>query len=329
MTIVTKNPNMWFVVTDSKGKTQTLHNNEQFETNYPFTFESPFASIASPQKTTVTAYNLSEEHSSFYKKGQKAALYFNWGKTKKLISEGFITSVGKGQSDGVSITKPITFTEGTDYNNIKARKLRIKSTKKVNKYKTVKVTEAGHYKTYKSGRKVWVKAGTKNKRVKTRATKTVYTNKTYRKGTTYKKIIQGIAAQANIKISKIELAKNPKIKKSYTARGKPMTLIKDLVKKTGSNFNYVRGKMEITNPRKKKRSWIEITDEDLVQPPTLSEDNDKDNAWDITTPLHPDITTNVGIHGNNQYFKGYFFVKSGQHTFDGDNPQTQSKIVEI
>lgn len=329
MTIVTKNPNMWFVVTNDKGQTQTLHNDEGFETNYPFNFEAPFADIASPQENTVTIYNLSKDHSAFYKKGEKAALYFNWGKTKKLIAEGYISKAGKGQSDGVSITKVISFTEGTDYKNIEARKLRIKKTKKINKYKTVKVTEAGHYKTYKSGKKVWVKAKTKNKRVKTRATKTVFANKTYRKGTTYKKIIQGIASQSGINIAKIDLAKNPKIKKSYTARGKPLSLIKELVKKTGSKMTYVRGKLEIINPKSKKRSWIEITDEDLIQPPTLTEDNEKDNTWEILTPLLPEITTNVGIHADNQYFKGYYYVKSGKHSYDGDSPQTQSTLVKI
>ena len=329
MAIVTRNPNMWFEVTNKKGKKQILHNDEGFETNYPFGFEVHFSDTPSPQENTVTVYNLSKDHSSFYQKDEKAALYFNWGKSKKLLAEGYISKVEKGQSDGVTITQVLTFTEGTDYNNIKARKLRVKKNKQISKYKTVKTTEAGHYKTYKSGKKVWVKAKTKNKRVKTRATKTVFVNKTYRKGTTYKKVIQGIASQAKIKIAKIDLAKNSKIKKSYTAKGKPLTLIKDLVKKTGSKMTYVRGKLEIVNPKSKKRTWIEIDDQDLVQPPTLSEDNEKDNAWEIVTPLIPEITTNVGIHMESKFCKGYYYVKSGQHSFDGDNPQTQSTLVKI
>lgn len=318
---------MWFEVTNKKGKKQILHNDEGFETNYPFGFEVHFSDTPSPQENTVTVYNLSKDHSSFYQKDEKAALYFNWGKSKKLLAEGYISKVEKGQSDGVTITQVLTFTEGTDYNNIKARKLKVTKSKKNSK--TVKTTEAGHYKTYKNGKKVWVKAKTKNKSVKTRATKTVFVNKTYRKGTTYKKIIQGIASQAKIKIAKIDLAKNSKIKKSYTAKGKPLTLIKDLVKKTGSKMTYVRGKLEIVNPKSKKRTWIEIDDQDLVQPPTLSEDNEKDNAWEIVTPLIPEITTNVGIHMESKFCKGYYYVKSGQHSFDGDNPQTQSTLVKI
>ena len=213
MAIVTRNPNMWFEVTNKKGKKQILHNDEGFETNYPFGFEVHFSDTPSPQENTVTVYNLSKDHSSFYQKDEKAALYFNWGKSKKLLAEGYISKVEKGQSDGVTITQVLTFTEGTDYNNIKARKLKVTKGKKNSK--TVKTTEAGHYKTYKNGKKVWVKAKTKNKSVKTRATKTVFVNKTYRKGTTYKKIIQGIASQAKIKIAKIDLAKNSK-KKSPT-----------------------------------------------------------------------------------------------------------------
>ena len=329
MAIVTKDPHMWFVVENSKGEEQTLFNEEKFEKNYPFNFTAPFSDIPSPQDNTVTAYNLSKEHDAFYKKDQKARLYFNWGSSKKLIAEGYISKVEKGQSDGVTISKIITFTEGTDFNNIEARKLRIKKTKKVNKYKTIKTTEPGHYKQYKNGKKVWVKAKVKKKRVKTRATKTIMANKTYRKGTSYKKLIEGIAGQANIKIAKIDLAKNPIIKKAYTAKGKPLNLIKQLVKKTESKMTYVRGKLEIVNPKSKKRSWFVIDDDDLIQPPTLNEDADKDNTFEIITPLIPEVTTNVGIKMESRFLKGYYYVKSGQHSFDGDNLQTQMSIVKI
>ena len=329
MAIITQDPHIWFVVTDKSGKTQTLFNDENFGSNYSFGFEAHFSDTPSPQENTVTMYNLSKEHSSFYEKGQKCQLYFNWGSDKKLIAEGFVSKIQKGQSDGVTVTQVLTFTEGTDYNNVKARKLKIKQSKTVNKYKTVKVTEAGHYKTYKSGKKVWVKANTKNKRIKTRATKTILVNKTYRKGTDYKKIIKGIASQAQIKIDKIELAKNPQIKRAYTAKGKPLTLLKQLVKKTGSKMTYVRGKLQIVNPKSSKRTWYDIDDQDLIQPPTFDEDSDGEGTWEIVTPLIPEITTNTGIYMDSRYLKGYYYVKSGQHSFDGDSPQTQCSLAKV
>jgi hypothetical protein len=329
MAVITQNPHLWFIVTNSEGKTQTLFNEEKVEHNYPFTFEAPFADLPTPQQNTVTIYNLSNEHSNFYKKGQKAELYFNWGKSKKIIAEGYISKVGRGQNDGVTSTKVITFTEGTDYNNIKAREIRIKKDKKVNKYKTVKKVEAGHFKTYKNGKKVWIKAKTKNKRIKTRVTKTILVNKTYRKGTSYERIIKGIASQAGIKLAKIDLAKNPNIKRAYTAKGKPLTLIKQLVKKTGSKMTYIRGKLEIVNPKSSKRTWYVIDDDDLIQPPTENEDNEGQNTLEILTPLIPEITTNTGIQLKSRFAKGYFYVKSGQHSFDGENPQTQSSLIKI
>ncbi len=329
MAIITKDPHMWFVVENSKGEEQTLFNEEKFEKNYPFNFTAPFSDIPSPQDNTVTIYNMSKEHAAFYKKKQKALLYFNWGSSKKLIAEGFISKVEPGQSDGVTTSMIITFTEGKDYNNLQARKLRLKKTKKINKYKTVKINVPGHYKTYKSGKKKWIKATVKKKRIKTRATKTIMVNKTYRKGTNYKKLIQGVASQSGIKIAKIDLAKNPTIKKAYTAKGKPLTLLKQLVNKTGSKMTYIQGNLEIVNPRSKKRSWIVIDDDDLIQQPNPSEDTDKDNVWEIVTPLIPEVTINVGVKMNSRFLKGSFYVKSGEHSFDGDNPQTQMSIIKI
>lgn len=329
MAIVTKDPHMWFVVENNKGEEQTLFNEEKFEKNYPFNFTAPFSDIPSPQDNTVTIYNMSKEHAAFYKKKQKALLYFNWGSSKKLIAEGFISKVEPGQSDGVTTSMIITFTEGKDYNNLQARKLRLKKTKKINKYKTVKINVPGHYKTYKSGKKKWIKATVKKKRIKTRATKTIMVNKTYRKGTSYKKLIQGVASQSGIKIAKIDLAKNPTIKKAYTAKGKPLTLLKQLVTKTGSKMTYIQGNLEIVNPRSKKRSWIVIDDDDLIQQPNPSEDTDKDNVWEIVTPLIPEVTINVGVKMNSRFLKGSFYVKSGEHSFDGDNPQTQMSIIKI
>ena len=353
MAIVTKDPHAWFVAENDKG-TQTIYNNETLGHNYPFGFQVNFSDTPTPQIDQVTLYNLSKEHKNFYHRKQHCYLAFNWGKEKKILAEGYISKIDMTQHDGVTDTQVISFTEGTDYNNVKARKLKISKKKKTNKYKTVKVREKDHYKntwehwttieTYKSGpkkgqkyvkrhrrsKKVLVKGKTKNKRVKYRGSKTVQVNKTYRKGTSYKKIIQGIASQSGIKISKIDLAKNPTIKRPFTAKGKLLTLIKNLLKKTGSQMTYVRGKLEIVNPRAMKRTWYVIDDKDLIQPPTYNEDGSGDKGtWEITIPLVPEITVNVGIIMKSKYPKGKFYVKAGQHTSDGENPQTQCSLVSM
>lgn len=356
MTIVTNNPHSWFVCINDKGQKQTVYNNERYEHNYPFGFEINFADIATPQKNTVTLYNMSKEHRAFYKKGQHCYVAFNWGDTQKILAEGFISKIDIPTSDGVTETQQITFTEGTDYNNVKARTLKVGKKVKVNRYKKVEVKVAGHYvthnehytttETYKRGpkkgqthqvghirkTKKWQKATTKTKRVKHRATETKYTNKTFPKNTPYKTIIEGIAAQSKIKIAKIDLAKNPRVKRPYTAKGKPLNLIKELVKKTESKMMYERGKLVIINPKKAKRTWYNIDDQDLIQPPSYNEDNENDDGkgtWEITIPLVPDITTNVGIIMKSKYLKGKYYVKAGQHTFDGENPQTQCSLASM
>lgn len=336
MPIVTENPHAWFISINSKGIKQNIISNEEYEHNYPFGFEVNFSDTPSPQKNTVTLYNLSKKHRDFYEKGQKCYVAFNWGTSKKIIAEGYITRIGTNQSDGTTETMVVTFTEGTDYNNVKARKLKLSKNKRVNKYKNVKVSQSGHY-VKKRARvnghwkyiEKYVKPKIKNKRIKTRANKTILVNKTYRKGTDYKKLIQGVAGQADIKIAKLELAKNPTLKSSYTAKGKPLTLLKQLVKKTGSKMVYIRGKLEIINPKAKKRTWYNIDDQDLISPPAYNEDSEGTGSWQVTIPLVPEITTNSGVKMDSRYLKGDFYVRSGQHTFDGSSLQTQMLLVKI
>lgn len=354
--IITRDPHMRFVAEDDKGHKQIVYNDETYGHNYPFTFECPFSDQAVPQTNTVVLINLTKQHRAFYKKGMHCWVDFNWGKEPKKIAEGFINGDSKFNSDGVTDQTTITFTEGTNYSNVKARAMRIKKTKKVNHYKTITVTEKGHFEekrvsapfieTYKRGpkkgqkhvvhhwqkKKVWVKPKTKKKRVKTRAQKAYFANITFRKGTSYKKIIQSVAAQAGIKIDKLDLTKNDTIKKSYTAKGKPLALLKYWAKRAKSEMTYERGKLVIINPNAPKHTWYKIDDKDLMQVPAENEaSDDKKGAvtWEIVTPLIPDVTTNTGIIMNSKYLKGKFYCKGGSHTFDGESPKTQVSLVKI
>lgn len=342
MAITTKDPHAWFICESSSGERQTVYNDETYEHNYPFGYEVNFNDSATPPVDTVTLFNMAKSHRNFYKKKEKCYLAFNWGSSKKILSEGYITKIDTNESDGTTDTLVITYTQGTDYQNVEARKLKLEDKKKVNHYKTKKkkvpgkwVTKRVHYYTTENGKKVghykekkkYQKSTTKNVRVKTRVTKTFLTNMTFKKGKSYKFIIKAVAKQAGIVISKTELAKNPTIKKSYTAKGKPLTVLKKLVEKCDSKMTYVKGKLEIVNPKSKKRTWIVVDDDDLLQPPTFNEDDsDDDGTWEIITPLIPEVTTNVGIIMKSRYLTGKYYVSSGQHTSDGTNPQTQMSL---
>lgn len=318
MAIITKDPHTWLeIVNEDTNQKMSIMNDETEGNNYVIGFSSPFANSATPQSNTITLYNLSAEHAKFLKKNLKVYLYFNWGSTKKLITEGYITKIDTKTTDGVTDTQTFTFKEGTDYSNIEARKLRATKTKTVNKYKTITTTVNGKKTT---------------KKVKTKVTKTQTVNRVFRAGTSYKSLIQSIASISGIKIAKIDLAKNPTLKKAYTAKGKPLTLLKDLVKKTGSALTYVRGKLEIVNPKSSKRTWVEVDDQDLIQPPSYNEaddDESSDGTWEINIPLLPEITVNVGVEMQSKYLKGKFYVSAGTHSNDGENPQTQCSLKKL
>lgn len=324
MNIITENPHMWFVCKNSKGKTQTVYNNEHYKHNYPFSFTVNFADVASPQQNTVTLYNLTKEHRNFYREKQYCYVAFDWGTHRKILAEGFIKTIGKPSSDGVTESFQITFTEGTSYANIEARTLKVTQNSKSHKYITKNIWVPGKNVTkYRH-----IKGHYKHKRVKTRGTKTRKVNRTFRKGTDYKSLIKGIARQSGIKISKIDLAKNPKLKRAFTAKGKPLNLLKQVVKKTGSSMTYIRGKLEIINPKRAKRTWFEITDQDLIQQPS-SEENDGKRTWEIEIPLVPEITTFVGITMKSKYLKGKYYVKAGHHSFDMESAKTQCSLAKI
>lgn len=135
MAIITKNPHTWFVATNSSGETQTVFSDETPEHDYPFAYEINFGDSSEPQSSTVTLYNMSKSHRSFYEKKQHVELYFNWGPSRKKIGEGYITKIDTQQHDGVTDSQVITFTEGVNYNNVAAR--RLKATKK-KKFKNIK-----------------------------------------------------------------------------------------------------------------------------------------------------------------------------------------------
>lgn len=344
MTTLLKNPHAWFVVYDGKGHHQTLYQMETQEYAYPYSFEVNFSDEPTPAQNTVTIYNLSKAHRDFYKKGYKCRMDFNWGSAVKNICEGYLSEIGVNQSDGTTENIVITYTEGVDYKNLEARKLKVINKKKVNQYTTVKKKIPGkyvkkriHYYTTEKGKKVghykyekkYEKAHYEKVRVKKKVTKTYTVNLVFKKGKTYEQIIKAVAAKAGIKISKIQLHKNSAIKKAYTAKGKPLTVLKSLVKQAGSKLLYIRGDLQILDPKAKKKSWVVITDDLLMTPPSLDQDDDGNNTWNITTPLLPDVSTLTGVMMQSKYLKGKFYVSSGQHTSDGTNPTTQMALKEV
>ncbi|QHJ77110.1 MAG: hypothetical protein [Bacteriophage sp.] len=346
MTIVTKDPHTWFVAENSDGEKQTVYNNERYRHNYRIGFQINGSDGSTPAVNSVTLYNMSKEHREFYEKKQKCYIAFNWGTEKKILAQGFIKKVAINQSDGVTESFVIYFTEGTDYSNVAARKIKVTKKKKVNNYKTVKKYVPGHwekkrvrYTTVENGvsvghyryEKRYVKAGTVNKRVKTRSVKSYLVNRTFKKGTTYKKIIQTIANSAGMKISKIQLHKNPKIKKAFTAKGKPLTLLRSLVKPTESKLMYIGGKLVIVDPKSTKRTWVLIDDKDLKIPPSYNETNEDtgEGIYEITIPLDPEVTINTGIKMKSKYLKGKYYVKAYQHLSDGEDPQTVCSLKAI
>ena len=93
------------------------------------------------------------------------------------------------------------------------------------------------------------------------------------------------------------------------------------------------GKLKFKNIGSQKieiKTWFDIDDQDLVQPPASNtSDDEKKKTWEITTPFVPEIVVNTGIVMKSRYLKGRFYVKSYQHSSDGENPQTQCSLLPM
>lgn len=153
-------------------------------------------------------------------------------------------------------------------------------------------------------------------------------NITFNKGSDAQTIINRIAGDSGIKISKMELVKNKIYDSGYTCDGSPMDHIEEVVKDCESNIYYRRGSLVIRSIKKgDDENFILSADTGMINTPQRIE-NDDYKGWSCECLLQHRIATASIIELKSKIANGKFRVKNGQHSFDGGNFTTSCEVIE-
>lgn len=165
-------------------------------------------------------------------------------------------------------------------------------------------------------------------------------SKTFAKGTMIGTAINQIANSAGIVLNLISLSNNSALKDGYTVDGSPIDAIADLVDQGKSSIYYAAGKLtvrylhdgfgapsfDLNNATGLLESpQMERRDEDWLE----TDDNDKKGryVYNVTSILNYRFTTNGYVHLHSKFTNVNATIMSGEHSFDGDSPQTSLELV--
>lgn len=156
----------------------------------------------------------------------------------------------------------------------------------------------------------------------------------FAKGAKLKTIINRVASKGKVPLEKVDLKNNKAYKKGYTAKGKPLTVLKSLAKAGGSELFLRRGKYYIIQMGKANGydEHILLTTKvkgqhggtGLIQYPTINED---DNTAEIVSLLRYQVSTGSVVQVDDRFLKGTYRVKSGEHAFDGSAFTTTMEVA--
>lgn len=156
----------------------------------------------------------------------------------------------------------------------------------------------------------------------------------FAKGAKLKTIINRVAAKGQVPLSKVGLKTNKTYKKGYTAKGKPLTVLKKLAKAGGSELFLRRGNYYIAQLGKANGydEHILLTTKvkgqhggtGLIQYPTINTD---DNTAEVVSLLRYQVSTGSVVQVDDPFLKGTYRVKSGEHVCDDSSFTTTMEVA--
>ncbi|WP_105956178.1 hypothetical protein [Apilactobacillus quenuiae] len=284
-----------------------VHTQKSFSIN----FTVPFGDSSTAHTSTVTIMNVSKAHRDMFKKGLKVQVFAGYKQDNglKLIAEGAIDKINPLSASGADTQFSFTFVEGQQL-------LQAQS--------TVEKENAKLKSNAKKREKVLGKTDAKKFKVK------LHTAMSFAPGANSNVIIRRVAADANIKISKLKLPKVKTFKKGYVAKGKPYKIIHDLAKTSGAQVYDRRGQLVIEDETslsgKNEHILISMATKGkpggtgLMEHVSFDDSTDSHATISVKTYLRNQISTGSLVTIKDPpYFTGTRRVQSGEFNCgDGD-----------
>lgn len=287
-------------------------------------FSVKFDDNIKPNINTLTIYNLTKSTIAKIKKNANVTINAGYRGDVGLLVEGKITSV-KTKYEGVDKITTIRFKEGIDYAGIKVDHSMADAPKKYFVNKRVKLKEPiKTVKIGKNGRKYTSTLTTKSIKVAKWRKQTL--NITFAKGTKASTIIKKLTGLLGMNVSKVILPRDKVYKKGFKVTGKIESKLETVVKDCGAVLYWRRGKPII-------RSIYTGDDERFVLRAATGlldltdYEDDKDSGYVARCLLQHRITVASIINIDSKIAKAKVRVKSGTHSFDGNDFVTEFEGV--
>jgi|GEM_PF-2643537 len=130
--------------------------------------------------------------------------------------------------------------------------------------------------------------------------------------------LREIAANAGIDLQIKTLKTDYVFRSGYTTSSDPRRSIEDIAKLCETPFYYDRGKLVVHDIKSSQNASIVINrDTGLISQPSYKETNEEQRSWSVETLLLNNCFTGSKIELRSNNVSGTFFVKSGEHNYDG------------
>lgn len=152
-------------------------------------------------------------------------------------------------------------------------------------------------------------------------------NISFASGTDAHTIIHRVASESSIPLSEISLKNNKVYGSGYTADGQAMSVLEEIATACDTSLYYRRGQLVIKNFRDGNKERLLLNaDTGLLNQPSRVE-NDDYTGWSIECLLQYRLSTGTAVRIESKNVTGNFYVKNGQHSYDGSNFVTTCEVV--
>jgi len=257
--------------------------------NYPafeIHFDSEFTTDAEPSQTTIDIYNLKDSSRNMIKKGQTIRLFAGFGNDTGLVTSTVIKYLHPPVRDGGDAMFEIICFAGKDYSKDKRE---FTNDKKEHKNE-IQVT--------------------------------------FNKGVNARYVIQTLASRAGIPVQIVSLKNNKTYNDAYSASGRPIDAIQEVAEDAGSKLFYRRGKLmvrDIHHDEGFDEQFKLNSSTGLLDSPQREEDDDW-QGYSLRSIFNHRMAAASIIGVGSKYVNGTFRVKSGSHTFDGTDAESNIEV---